>query len=296
MSLIERFMGIPQPNGLMTDLVANPAIEKPLSLQVLFPSVFDFDGIAIGQALRSLDPVLEKARAETTLIDDSKQPDNVGNLIGLAGWGPHIIKIVYFEMPIPSNIFEACVQPAHFMQQLKNDAAEHKSHALLYYAGEDSDPLEQYAALATVAAALARLDAILILNEEARAAFPAEALLAAEDNVSLVESLRSLPIPLLYGGFVKVEVEERPGVWMRTFGNHLMGLPNLATHADSHALGNECFDLFTNVLMYAREENVEFSPNETVELGPGLRFRIRERADSEWWLRSEGQMLVLDRV
>jgi hypothetical protein len=151
-------------------------------------------------------------------------------------------------------------------------------------------------ALAAVASALARLDAILILNETARSAFPAEALLAIDENSGLMDSLRALPIPLLYGGFVKIEVEDQQGVWMRTFGNQVLGLPNLAHCAVGHENGSECFDLFTNILNYAREENVEFSAHETIELGPDLKFRFRERAEPEWWLESEGTMLVLDRI
>ena len=117
-----------------------------------------------------------------------------------------------------------------------------------------------------------------------------------EPEEGVVDSLRVMPIPLLYGGFVKIEVEKQSGVWMRTFGNHLLGLPNLAIHAKGHQQGNECFDLFTNVLLYARHAKVEFSAGAEVQIRPDLVYRFRERTDAEWWLESEGTILVLDRI
>ena len=296
MSLIERFLGKPDADRPLTELAANPAIENPLHVAVLFSKSFDFDGEAIAQALRSLDPKLEKARVETVRLDDDRMPDDAGNMIGLAGWGPHVLKLIYYEAPVPDNIFEACVRFAQFDPQLKDDAAGHRAHALIYYSGDEIDPLEQYVALTTLATAFARLGAILVINEAGRSAFPAEALLPAAGDGDLLESLRTLPIPLFYGGFVKVEIEGQKGVWMRTFGNHLLGLPNLATHAPGHQLGNECFDLFTNILMYARAENVEFLAGQSVQLGPNLGYAFRERTDAEWWLESQGTMLVLDRI
>jgi hypothetical protein len=296
MSLIERFMGTPdpiQPFGLM---VANPAIEMPLSLQVLLNGRCEHDATALEQALRSLDPTLEKARVELTRLDEETTADNAGQVIGLAGWGPHVLKIVQFDTPLPAAVFEACVRPAHFAAQLKEDAQRHEAHVLLFYAGDADDALEQYTALATLAAAYSRLDALLVVNEIARAAFPAEALLATDPDVSMIDSLRQLPIPLLYGGFVKIEVEDFPGVWMRTFGNHSLGLQNLAYHAESHYEGNLCFDLFTNILMYARESRVQFVDGDTLKLDEENAFQFRVPTAEEWWLKSEGELLILERL
>ena len=71
-----------------------------------------------------------------------------------------------------------------------------------------------------------------MLNEAARSAFPAEALLAEEPDQDALETLRAMPIPLLYGGFVKIEIEDEPGVWIRTFGNRHLNLPDLAFKAE----------------------------------------------------------------
>jgi hypothetical protein len=293
MSLIDRFLGQPDAHGKLSDLVANPGVERPLNLRVLFPAEFDFeDAATIQHSLRSLDEVLEKARVETVRL-----PESLGELpgqsIGLAGFGPHVVQMVHYAEPVPPSVFEACVRYAPFVQQLKDDAAQHQCHVVLSYAGEYTDPLEQYTVLTTIAAALARLDAILVINDIARAAFPAEALLATDAPGNFLQSLRTLPIPMLYGGFTKIELEAMPGVWMRTFANHTLNLPNLAYLADSHDAGHAVFDLFTNILNYARERGLNFEAGETINAGDLGPLTFRERTQTEWWLESEGSMLVL---
>ena len=43
-------------------------------------------------------------------------------------------------------------------------------------------------------------------------------------------------------------VTDVPGVWMRTFACHRLGLPNLAYHSPSHAEGERLFHLFSGML------------------------------------------------
>ena len=297
MGLLERFMGQPDPEEPFTQLVANPLIKRPLSFQLLFMGPLDLDGDAIALALQSYHPDLSRAQAELTeLPPEEDARENAQSLLGLAGWKNHVVKIIGFDTPLPEPIFEACVRPAHFHEQLKADAREHRSHALLFYAGHETDPLEQYVALTAVAAALARFDAILVLNEAARSAFPAEALLADDPDQDRLEQLRGLPIPLLYGGFIKVEVEGQEGVWMRTFGNTLLHLPDLAMWRADHAEGSETFELFANILAYLRESGSQFAPGHTMQIGPGTYLRLRKAHEEEWWLKSDGEMFIAEQI
>lgn len=294
MELAERFMGHGDPR---VELVANPDIERGQCYQLLFNGKLDLDEDALTLALRKYHPTLEKARAELMPVTlEEAAAGEANSVVGLAGWGPHVVKLVGFDIPIPPNVFETCVRPAHFSHQLKEDAKQHQSHLLLYYAGYDDDPLERYVALTVVASTLARFDGILLLNESARSAFPAEALLVDEPENDALDMLRAMPIPLLYGGFVKIEIEEEPGVWMRTFGNRLLNLPDLSFKADGHHQGSEMFDLFANMLAYLRESGSVFAPGHTMQIGDDLFMRLRARTDAEWYLESDGEMLVVEKI
>jgi hypothetical protein len=272
-------------------------MQRSPSYQLLFSAKFDLDENALTQAIRSYHPSLGQARAELhdVTLDDAP-PEQEQSVIGLAGWDNHVIKMVGFQTPIPQNVFDTCVRPAHFGEQLKEDAQLHQSHALLYYAGYESDPLEQFVAMTVVASALARFDGILLLNESARSAFPAAALVVEGPEHDSLDMLRSMPIPLLYGGFVKIEIEDQPGVWMRTFGNSNLKLPDLSFKAEGHHQGSEIFDLFANMLAYLRESGSSFAPGHTMQVGDEVYLRLRAPADDEWYLESDGEMLVMKKI
>lgn len=298
MGLAERFMGQPDPDRTAGDLVPNPAIERGPAYQLLFNAKLELDADALTQAIRSYHPTLAQARFELLDVElENAPPEESTSVLGLAGWANHVVKLVGFNTPIPQNVFDACVRPAHFAEQLKDDAQKHQSHLILYYAGYESDPLEQYVAMTIVAAALARFDGILLLNEAARSAFPAAALLVEEPENDAIEVLRSMPIPLLYGGFVKIEIEDQPGVWMRTFGNRLLNLPDLSYKAEGHHEGSETFDLFANMLAYVRESGSKFGAGHTMQVGEDLYLRLRSpNLPDEWYLESDGQMLVTEKI
>jgi hypothetical protein len=297
MGLMERFTGQPEPDERFGYLVANPSIARPLSFQLLFMRPIDLDADALTLALRSFHPSLDKAQAELLPVSLQEAPEGQqDSVIGLAGWEKHVVKLVGFASKIPDSVFENCVHDAAYSDKLKEDAKSHQSHILLYYAGYETDPLEQYVAMTVVAIALARFGgfgAILLLNEAARTSFPAEALLVKEPNMDALEALRQLPIPLLYGGFNRFRLAESPGVWMRTFGNVLLNLPDLAFLADSLERSSEVFDLFANLLSYLRESGKRFSPGDTVQVDDETCLCLRAPTEAEWYLQSDGEMLVL---
>ncbi len=298
---LDRFFGHGDP-GAGDGPVANPAVEAPLSLQLLFDAPLDLDPDALTLALRAFHPDLAAATAELQVAPRQGPPaghpenDAAAGLFGLVGWGRHAVKLIGVNAPMPREAVESCVRPAHFGEELKRVAYENAAHVLLYYAGYDPDPLEQYVALGAVSAALTRLGAAVALNESARAAVPAAVFLPDESGEDVLEILRHLPVPFLYGGFIKLEVEGHPGVWMRTFGNHLLGLPNLALRAAGHHEGQRVFDLFANVLAYLRETGKAFAPGHTMQVGDDEYLRLREPADGEWFLDAEGEMLVAERI
>ena len=301
MDFLHRFSGFgtPAPGG---ELVANPRVENPLGLQLLFDAPLDLDADALALALRAFHPDLAAAAAELHVVPRTEPPgghpenDSPPAVLGLAGWGRHIVKLIGFNAPMPSDAVEACVRPAHFAEDLKQLAYGHVAHVLLYYAGYEQDPLEQYVALGAVAAALARFGAVTTLNEHGRTAIPAAALLPQDDEPDALDVLRQLPIPLIYGGFVKLEVEGKPGVWMRTCGAGRLGLPDLALRAAGHHEGQRTFFLFSRLLDYLRESGRSFAPGHTMQVGDDLYLRLREPAEAEWYLETEGEMLVCEPI
>ncbi len=295
--LLDRFFGkgVPRIGG---PAVANPRLADPVGLQCLFDIPLDLDAESLALAVRDYHPDLAQATVELYHVPPPAKPTSLEPAImGLVAWGANVIKLVAFANAMPANAVKACVQPAHFDPEYKEIAYRHQAHVMLYYNGYDHDPLEQYVALAAVAGVLTMFGAVFTLNENARTAIPAPVLMPhEEDDGNMLAALRGLPLTLLYCGFVKLEVEGQPGVWMRTYGCHRFGLPDLALHASDHNSARFTFELFSNALAYLRTAGQTFAPGHTMQVGDGMFLRLRSRTPDEWYLDSEGEMLVADRV
>lgn len=294
MDLTDRFFGrgTPEPGG---PPVANNRLADPPGYGLLFPEPPHLDAGELTGFLREYHPELAAATAELQMLPP--QPGTPPRTVGLIAWGRHVVKVVGIDAPMPREAVERAVVPALFDPALKQEAYRHAAHVMLFYAGYDPDPLEQRVALAAAAAGVARFGAVVAVNEPARTAIPAMALLPhAEDDGDTMSALRAFPLPLLYAGFVRLEVEGEPGVWMHTYGCHAFNLPDFALRADGFDQGRATFDLFSNLLAHLRGGGRPFAAGDTLSVGEGMYLRLRDRAEAEWFLQSEGRMLVAERV
>jgi hypothetical protein len=258
---------------------------------VLFKGVFQLDSDRLTAALRSYDPSMARARFEF-----EPELGKKGTIVGLAGWGKHVIRLVGFDLPMPADAVEQCVAPSHYGEDLKKQARDHKSHLLLYYGGYDTSPFEQYTALAALGGVLSQFGAIVLLNEAAHTSFPAEALSRSDTDGDIMEMIRECPLLILFCGFVKYDLPDSDQVWMRTFGAHLLGLPDIAGLADGHHEGQRYFDIFENILRYLRTSGAHLAAGHTSQVGENEFVRFRAPTKDEAFLESEGEMLVVEMV
>lgn len=299
MDLLERFFGRGQHRDGGPP-VANPLLVDPLSVQVLFaahPLVLPVEPIQA--ALRAYHPELSAATVELAELPAQDAPTQAQGspsaVVGLLAWKDHVIKLVGFNAPMPASAVERCVAPAHYPAEIKQQAFQHATHVLLYYAGYDPNPLEQYVALVAATAALVPHGAIVALNEQARTSVPAWVFLPnEEDRGDTLSAMRSLPLPFFYAGFVKMEVAGEEGVWMRTYGCHSFGLPDLAMRTEGHHRGSATFSLFSNMLDYLRYERQTFAAGDTIGTSEGDYLRLRLRNSDEWFLDGDEPLFVLE--
>jgi Domain of unknown function (DUF4261) len=270
-----------------TPLVDNEVADDALSLQVVFARAFQFDAAALERTLRAYSK--ETKQGSCQLLSGTLEQ---GTPLGLIGWGPHVIRVVGFNQPMPASVVEVCVAPAHYDQQRKAQVRAHTSHLILYYAGHEESRLEQYVALAVVAGVLAEHGAIAVLNESAHTSLPA-AVLAKSADVNL-ESLRTMPLPLLFIGMVKYDVEGTPGVWMRTYGAHLLGLADFAHLATGHGQGEQTFEIFASILRYQLKSGARFAAGHTAQVGTDTFMKLRAPNAREYFLESDSELYVVE--
>lgn len=286
MSIFSRFFGRKEDSADTQALTANPNIENPLSLQVLFSGPLAIRQEALTAALRGYHSSMKDARAEIA-------PD-MPEFLGLVGWANHVVSLVGFNAPCPKESVEVCVAPAHYPAAVKDQVRSHASHVLLYYAGFEEDVLEQYVALAAVAGALTNAGAVAVLNEHAHTSLPAGVFDPAELGEDSLDVLRSLPLTMLFCGFVKYEVEGVDGVWMRTYGADRFGLPDFAALAQGHGEGEYYSNMFNNIMIYMRESGAELAAGHTMQIGENAFMKLRTPAEQEYYLDGPGQVLVAE--
>ncbi|WMD18954.1 DUF4261 domain-containing protein [Achromobacter seleniivolatilans] len=286
MSIFSRFFGRKEEPTDAAALSANPAIENPLSLQVLFAAPLSIAEDTLAAALRAYHPSMDRARVEIA-------PD-MPEILGLAGWDKHVVRLVGFNAPYPKDALEACVAPAHYAQAVKDEVRGHASHIILYYAGFEEDPLEQYVAMAAVAGALTGFQAMAVLNEHAHTSLPAGVFDAESLGEESLDLLRTLPLNMLYCGFVKYEVEGVQGVWMRTYGADKFSLPDFAALASGHDEGEYYSNIFNNIMGYMLESGAELAAGHTMQIGENAFMKLRDPAQEEYYLDGPGAVLVAE--
>ena len=290
MSLFTRFFGKQDADELPpVPLLANPDIKNPRSLQVLFGDRLRFDPNQFSELCRSFHPSMAKARSE---FDAGLNIE--GNVFGLAGWENHIVKLVGFDVPMPAEAVEMCVAPAHYDGELKARDRSHKAHVLLYYAGYEMAPVEQYVALAAIAGVLAQMGAIAVLNESAHTALPASVLSVVEVEGDILDLLRALSLPMLYCGFVKFHNEDGSGVWMRTYGAEELGLPDLAACTKGDHEATRYFTIFDNVLNYLLDSGARLSSGHTMQIDEDEYIRFNESGPHDPFDEGDGKLLITE--
>ncbi len=289
MSIFSRFFGKREPDDASDDMVAELQADDCPALQVVFADNLQLDSEAVMEAMRAYHPSMTEARCEV-----AEELNEEGKIFGLAGWGKHVIKIVGFDLPMPQDTVEFCVAPSHYGESLKEQARAHKSHLLLWYGGQEESVVEQFVALAAFAGVLEQFGAIVVLNENARTSFPAAALSGNVVEGDIWEQLRTLPLPVLYCGFVKFHDPKDTRVWVRTYGAYVLGLPDFAAHTNGPHEGQRYFDMFDSILRYMLNTGKRLAAGHTMQIGAEDYLRCRAAKKNEPWLESKGEMLVVE--
>ena len=288
MGIFSRFFAKKTESKQMDNsIVPNPDIENAISVSIVFSGALNINNDELLAKLKSIDPTIKDIRYETPFGQLEE------GMCILVSWGKHVIRVFGLNAPYPKAVLETCVAPASYSQEIKQQVYESDSHLLLYYVGYEQNVLEQYLALTRLAVCFEQFNALAVINEDAHTSLPINFIneLASEKDglTSLGECL-----PLLFCGFVKYEIENIKGIWMRTYGANKFGLPNFAALANSYEESEYYFDMFSNILNYLRQSQATMNPGDTMEMGDNRMMSLRAPQDEEYFLKDQGDLLVIE--
>ena len=288
MGIFSRFFAKKTESKQMDNsIVPNPDIENAISVSIVFSGALNINNDELLAKLKSIDPTIKDIRYETPFGQLEE------GMCILVSWGKHVIRVFGLNAPYPKAVLETCVAPASYSQEIKQQVYESDSHLLLYYVGYEQNVLEQYLALTRLAVCFEQFNALAVINEDAHTSLPINFIneLASEKDglTTLGECL-----PLLFCGFVKYEIENIKGIWMRTYGANKFGLPNFAALANSYEESEYYFDMFSNILNYLRQSQATMNPGDTMEMGDNRMMSLRAPQDDEYFLKDQGDLLVIE--
>ncbi|MBI0036674.1 DUF4261 domain-containing protein [Gilliamella sp. B14384H2] len=288
MGIFSRFFAKKTESKQMDNsIVPNPDIENAISVSIVFSGALNINNDELLAKLKSIDPTIKDIRYETPFGQLEE------GMCILVSWGKHVIRVFGLNAPYPKAVLETCVAPASYSQEIKQQVYESDSHLLLYYVGYEQNVLEQYLALTRLAVCFEQFNALAVINEDAHTSLPVNfinSLASEKDGLTTLGEC----LPLLFCGFVKYEIENIKGIWMRTYGANKFGLPNFAALANSYEESEYYFDMFSNILNYLRQSQATMNPGDTMEMGDNRMMSLRAPQDEEYFLKDQGDLLVIE--
>ena len=288
MGIFSRFFGKKTESKQMDNsIVPNPDIENAISVSIVFSGALNINNDELLAKLKSINPTIKDIRYETPFGQLEE------GMCILVSWGKHVIRVFGLNAPYPKAVLETCVAPASYSQEIKQQVYESDSHLLLYYVGYEQNVLEQYLALTRLAVCFEQFNALAVINEDAHTSLPVNfinSLASEKDGLTTLGEC----LPLLFCGFVKYEIENIKGIWMRTYGANKFGLPNFAALANSYEESEYYFDMFSNILNYLRQSQATMNPGDTMEMGDNRMMSLRAPQDEEYFLKDQGDLLVIE--
>ena len=288
MGIFSRFFAKKTESKQMDNsIVPNPDIENAISVSIVFSGALNINNDELLAKLKSINPTIKDIRYETPFGQLEE------GMCILVSWGKHVIRVFGLNAPYPKAVLETCVAPASYSQEIKQQVYESDSHLLLYYVGYEQNVLEQYLALTRLAVCFEQFNALAVINEDAHTSLPVNfinSLASEKDGLTTLGEC----LPLLFCGFVKYEIENIKGIWMRTYGANKFGLPNFAALANSYEESEYYFDMFSNILNYLRQSQATMNPGDTMEMGDNRMMSLRAPQDDEYFLKDQGDLLVIE--
>ena len=288
MGIFSRFFAKKTESKQMDNsIVPNPDIENAISVSIVFSGALNINNDELLAKLKSIDPTIKDIRYETPFGQLEE------GMCILVSWGKHVIRVFGLNAPYPKAVLETCVAPASYSQEIKQQVYESDSHLLLYYVGYEQNVLEQYLALTRLAVCFEQFNALAVINEDAHTSLPVNfinSLASEKDGLTTLGEC----LPLLFCGFVKYEIENIKGIWMRTYGANKFGLPNFAALANSYEESEYYFDMFSNILNYLRQSQATMNPGDTMEMGDNRMMSLRAPQEDEYFLKDQGDLLVIE--
>ncbi|MFU8826317.1 MAG: DUF4261 domain-containing protein [Brevefilum sp.] len=211
--------------------------------------------------------------------------------LGTAAFIGHELHIAGLTIPLPREVIDRTVMVSPWGGQIKAAMRHHQAHISLVYGQGSPDPVEQMAALYSLACAFAGEDLLGVVNANAWTAHPPADFLKPH---SITSYRQKIPFNLWFG-YVRF-FTDGDAYWLVTKGHHIFDVPDLAYRVQPGEDHDEVISLFNNVFYYLYEQDVVAAAGDTLEIsGSGQKLTFTDVTELEEVLLGPAGTLVLSK-
>ena len=234
---------------------------EKISLQVLFDKLPTFSERELNEAAKNVSHNAPDFRYQ--LPKDTSAPGE-----GVAATHAHKIKLNFCDKKLEER--ELAQIRAHI--RLVPDAVlaidKHSAYIDLSIEQTPQKPLEAYQELTFLACMIALREGLAITNIHGYTSFSAPGMLQLLADNDWSDAIREMPPLFLFSGPVLHEFDNNTNLWMRSYGNHLLGIPDLGTIIPSEIMQEYVpmtLQIFDNMMSYMIESGNQVEPGHTME-------------------------------
>lgn len=259
-----------------------------ISLQILFKQLPKFSAQELNEIAAH---VSHRSPAFTYQLPSDTSVDGHG----LVATGDYKIKLEFCNRKLSDKQLAQISAHVRLVPDTDENINLHNAYVEISVEPDQPKPLEAYQILTFLAFLLSRPDGLVIANVNGFTSFNSAGLQQIMADEDWMDAIENMPPLFLYSGPVIHEFDGNELLWMRSYGNHLFGIPDLGTVFSNHIVQQYVpmtLTVFDNIMTYMIETGSKVEPGHTMESeSVMIAFSDQPAQPDEYFYQSPSGML-----
>lgn len=235
--------------------------EDRICLQILYTELPNFSG-------RDLDEIASHVSHRPPTFT-YQLPDQVRDgAHGLASTSDYKIRLDYHDHKLSDRELAQISAHVRLVPDADANINQHASYIEISVDQNQANPLQAYQTLTFLGLMLSTRKGLVLANVNGFTSFSSDGLQQIMGDEDWMDAIENMPPLFLYSGPVIHEFDNNEMLWMRSYGNHLFGIPDLGTAFSSHIVQQYVpmtLTVFDNIMSYMIETGTQVTPGDTME-------------------------------
>lgn|GEM_PF-6683948 len=262
-----------------------------ISLQILFDSLPTFSERELNEAAKNVSHnppnFLYQLPKNTTMSGE-----------GVVASDAHKIRLNFVDKKLEERELAQISAHVRLVPDAVGAIEKHAAFIELSVEPDPAKPLDAYQELTFLACLIALREGLAITNINGFTSFSAPGILQLLADNDWSDAIQEMPPLFLFSGPVLHEFDNNTNLWMRSYGNHLLGIPDLGTIIPTEIIQEYVpmtLQVFDNMMTYMIESGNKVEPGHTMETDSvTIKIFDQPAAPDEYFYQSPSGMLRVE--